>query len=74
MNYWSHCFYVLIDNNCCFFKGVVVLADPSTACDTVKPLNRYNQSGYSAGNWFLLIDEGVCDFDKKVILRYLVTT
>lgn len=52
----------------------MVLADPSTACDTVKPLNRYNQSGYSAGNWFLLIDEGVCDFDKKVILRYVVTT
>ena len=47
------------------FKGVVVIADPKTACREVKPLSKYNQSGYS-GNWFLLIDVDDCDFDKKV--------
>ena len=43
----------------------MVLADPSKACETIEPLSKYNQSGYS-GNWFLLIDEGDCQFDKKV--------
>ena len=44
----------------------MVLANPSTACQTVDPLSSYNQSGYTSGNWFLLIDVGDCDFDKKV--------
>lgn len=43
----------------------MVLANPREACEPVKPLSSYNQSGYS-GNWFLLIDVGDCDFDKKV--------
>ncbi|XP_078378847.1 E3 ubiquitin-protein ligase RNF13-like [Oculina patagonica] len=47
-----------------YIKGVVVLADPPTACDSIKPQNSYNQSGYS-GNWFLLIDVGKCEFDTK---------
>ncbi|XP_020601502.1 E3 ubiquitin-protein ligase RNF13-like [Orbicella faveolata] len=47
-----------------YLMGVVVLANPREACKPVKPLSSYNQSGYS-GNWFLLIDVGDCDFDKK---------
>ena len=43
----------------------MVLADPPTACDSVEPQSSYNQSGYS-GNWFLLINEGDCEFDTKV--------
>jgi len=43
----------------------VVLANPKTACKSVKPLSSYNQSG-DTGNWFLLIDAGDCEFVTKV--------
>jgi len=49
----------------CFFKGVVVLAEPSAACSQVNPQSHYNSSGYS-GKWFLLIDADNCEFDTKV--------
>ena len=47
-------------------KGVVVLADPSTACSRVKRQSSYNQSEYLDEKWFLLIDADNCEFDTKV--------
>lgn len=51
-------------------KGVVVLANPSTACESVKPQSSYNQSGYT-GYWFLLIDAGDCEYDTKVCYVFM---
>lgn len=39
--------------------GVVVIADPRTACSQIKPKTSYNNSGYS-GDWFVLIDDEGC--------------
>ncbi|KAJ7377011.1 Nucleoside diphosphate kinase 7 [Desmophyllum pertusum] len=50
-------------------KGVVVLADPTRACTSVKHQSSYNQSGYS-GMWFLLVDVGDCEFDTKRLFNF----
>ena len=48
------------------WQGVVVLADPHTACSSIKAQSSYNSSGYRHGKWFLLIDAADCEFDSKV--------
>lgn len=49
-------------------EGVVVLADPSEACNSVEYKSSYMNNSSYTGRWFLLIDQGQCDYDTKGLM------